>query len=100
MQAYQDMVYSIAARLTGNAAQAQDIAQDVFLKAYEHFDQLRDSPTAGGWLKSVTTNSCLNHLSRYRKRWRFFSEFQRDDEEDNDPIIDVAVPDTLFDDLA
>jgi len=100
MQAYQDMVYSIAARLTGNSAQAEDIAQDVFLKAYEHFGQLRDSPTAGGWLKTVTTNRCLNHLSRYRQRWRFFSEFQRDDEEDSDPVIDVAVPDTLFDDLA
>jgi RNA polymerase sigma-70 factor, ECF subfamily len=100
MQAYQDMVYSTAARLTGNPAQAQDIAQDVFLKAYEHFDQLRGSPTAGGWLKTVTTNSCLNHLSRYRRRWRFFSEFQRDDDEDSDPVIDVAVPDTLFDDLA
>jgi RNA polymerase sigma-70 factor, ECF subfamily len=100
MQAYQDMVYSTAARLTGNPAQAQDIAQDVFLKAYEHFEQLRESPTAGGWLKTVTTNLCLNHLSRYRKRWRFFSEFKRDDDEDHDPVIDIAVPDTLFEDLA
>jgi RNA polymerase sigma-70 factor (ECF subfamily) len=100
MQAYQDMVYSTAARMTGNPAQAQDIAQDVFLKAYEHFGSLRGSATAGGWLKTVTTNSCLNHLSRYRKRWRFFSELRRDDEEGDDPVIDVAVPDTLFEDLA
>jgi len=33
MQSYQDMVYSTAVRLVGNEAQAQDIAQDVFLKA-------------------------------------------------------------------
>jgi RNA polymerase sigma-70 factor (ECF subfamily) len=100
MQSYQDMVYSTAARIVANEAQAQDIAQDVFLKAYEHFDRIRSSPTAGGWLKTVTTNLSLNHLSRYRKRWRFFSEFQRDNDADESPEIEFAVPDTLFDDLA
>lgn len=100
MHSYQDMVYSTAARIVANEAQAQDIAQDVFLKAYEHFDRIRNSPTAGGWLKTVATNLSLNHLSRYRKRWRFFSEFKHDDESDDAPQIDVAVPDTLFEDLA
>ncbi|MGH8258602.1 MAG: RNA polymerase sigma factor [Steroidobacteraceae bacterium] len=74
MRAYQDMVFTTALRLTGNAAQAEDIAQDVFLRAYERFGQLRTSPTAGGWLKKVATHLTLNHLSRYRRRWRFFSE--------------------------
>jgi len=98
MRDYQDMVYSTAARLTGNATQAEDIAQDVFLKAYQHFDMLAVSPTAGGWLKTVTTNLSLNHLSRYRKRWRFFSELRRADA-DNDsaaPNIDFVAPDTFF----
>ena len=74
MRAYQDMVFSTAARLAGNDGQAEDIAQEVFLRAYEHFAHLRTSPTAGGWLKTVTTNLTLNYLSRYRKRWRLFSE--------------------------
>src|SRR3981081_2178933 len=43
MRAYQDMVFSTAARLAGNDAQAEDIAQDVFLRAYEHFGQLQTS---------------------------------------------------------
>jgi len=84
MHAYQDMVYSTAARLTGNDAQAEDIAQEVFLKAYENFASLATSPTAGGWLKTVTTNLTLNHLSRYRRRWRFFSELRREDEEEQE----------------
>jgi len=74
MRAYQDMVFSTAARLAGNDAQAEDISQEVFVKAYEHFDHLRGSETAGGWLKTVATNLSLNYLSRYRKRWRLFSE--------------------------
>ena len=50
MRDYQDMVFSTAARITGNATQAEDIAQEVFLKAFQHFDMLSASPTAGGWL--------------------------------------------------
>ena len=43
---YQDMVYTTAARLLGNDAQAEDIAQEVFVKAYERWDDLRESPAA------------------------------------------------------
>lgn len=98
MRNYQDMVYSTAARLTGNDAQAEDISQEVFLKAYEHFDNLQTSPSAGGWLKTVATNLSLNHLSRYRNRWKFFSEFKRDDAagEADAPEVEFAAPDTFF----
>jgi RNA polymerase sigma-70 factor (ECF subfamily) len=98
MHAYQDMVFSTAARLTGNEAQAEDISQEVFLKAHAHFDSLRTSPTAGGWLKTVATNLSLNHLSRYRNRWKFFSEFKRDDSaaESEAPEVEFAAPDTFF----
>lgn len=87
MSSYQDMVYGTAVRLLGNPAEAQDISQTVFLKAFEHFSELQGSPTAGGWLKTVTTNLCLNHLSRYRFRWRFFSELSSDDEK-GDSLLD------------
>jgi RNA polymerase sigma-70 factor (ECF subfamily) len=102
MRAYQDMVFSTAARLSGNDVQAQDIAQEVFLKAYENFAHLRSSPTAGGWLKTVTTNSTLNHLSRYRKRWRLFSQLRAApaDADGGEPQFEVPVPDTLLADLS
>jgi RNA polymerase sigma-70 factor (ECF subfamily) len=100
MRAYQDMVFSTAARLTGNDAQAADIAQEVFLRAYEHFSHLRTSETAGGWLKTVATNLTLNHLSRYRKRWRLFSEMKGDSsEEAADFEASLPRPDTLLADL-
>lgn len=100
MRAYQDMVFSTAARLTANDAQAEDIVQEVFLKAYEHFDQLRAGGSPGGWLKTVTTNLTLNFITRYRKRWRFFSELRRADEEDDGPEIEVEVPDSALDELS
>jgi RNA polymerase sigma-70 factor, ECF subfamily len=92
MRAYQDMVFSTAARITGNDAQGQDIAQDVFLKAYEDFDRLRDSPAAGGWLKTVARNLALNHVTRYRRRWRFFSELPGPSGDEDEGELPFALP--------
>jgi RNA polymerase sigma-70 factor (ECF subfamily) len=71
---HQDMVYATALRLLANPAEAEDVSQNVFLKAFQRYEHLRHSETAAGWLKAVTRNACLNHLTRYRARWRFFSE--------------------------
>ena len=91
MRAYQNMVFTVAMRLLGREADASDIAQEAFVKAYEHFDDLRNNPAAGGWLKRVCTNLALNHLSRYRARWRFFSElFTQDNPEAVDSLIEKA----------
>ena len=68
------MVFATAVRLLGNAADAEDAAQTVFLRAFQRFEEIGSSPAAAGWLKTTATNVCLNHLSRYRARWRFFSE--------------------------
>jgi RNA polymerase sigma-70 factor (ECF subfamily) len=101
MRAYQDMVFTTAARLAGSDAQAEDIAQEVFLRAFEHFSDLRASETAGGWLKTVATNLAINHWNRHRRRWRLFSELGTpSSDEDSGPQIDWEVPDTLLRDLA
>jgi len=99
MRAYQHMVFSTASRLTGDDRQAEDIAQEVFLRAYEHFDQLRTSSAAGGWLKTVATNLTLNYLTRHRKRWRLFSEL-RSAEDDSSAPEPMPQPDTLLADLS
>jgi len=97
MRNYQDMVYSTAVRLLGNDAHAEDISQEVFLKAYERFDDLSTSPTAGGWLKTVTTNLSINHLQRYRKRWSFFSDLvHRDSDGEDSSEVEFATPDGDF----
>jgi RNA polymerase sigma-70 factor (ECF subfamily) len=96
MRAYQDMVFSTAARLVGDERQAEDIAQEVFLKAYENFDQLRTSSSAGGWLKTVSRNLSLNHIFRYRRRWRMFSEMRREDSEEDETEVELAVPDDVI----
>ncbi len=89
MQNYQQMVYGTAYRLLVNDAEAQDITQEVFLRAHRHFAEIGISPTAGGWLKKVTTNLCLNHLSRYRARWTFFSDLLSHDSDERNFVDEI-----------
>ena len=99
MAKYQNMVFSTAMRLLANPVEAQDVAQEVFLKAYERFGELSQSPTVGGWLKTVATNMSLNHLTRYRSRWSFFSELVRSGETEESDPIEFAAPDTFEQDV-
>ena len=51
-------------------------------------------------MKTVARNLCLNHLTRYRARWRFFSEFSRDDDDRDDRVWDVPVQETTVGEAA
>jgi len=97
---YQDMVFSTAMRLVANQAEAEDISQETFLRAYERFGELADNPRAGGWLKTVAINLSLNHLSRYRARWSFFSELVQRDESGEEMPLHYAAPDDVEENLA
>lgn len=93
--AYQDMVFSTALRLLGNETEAQDVAQEAFVRAWNHWHELVGSATIGGWLKTVTRNLCLNHLQRYRARWKMFSDLGSEDDEGETREVDFAAPETL-----
>lgn len=99
MRTYQNMVFSTAARLSGNDAQAEDIAQEVFLRAHKRFDELRDNPRAAGWLKTVATNLTFTHLTRYRKRWVFFSQLQGADDSEHDPVLEFAADESVVENV-
>ena len=89
------MVFGTAVRLLGNPADAEDAAQTVFLRAFQRYDEVVPSPSAAGWLKTTTRNVCLNHLSRYRSRWRLFSEMGEEPGGDRPPFADGIASDVL-----
>jgi RNA polymerase sigma-70 factor, ECF subfamily len=82
---HQDMVYSTALRIVGSPQDAEDIAQNVFIKAYSDFKKLADNPQAGGWLRTLARNEGINHYNRYQKRWKFFSSFDKEDGDSFEP---------------
>jgi RNA polymerase sigma-70 factor (ECF subfamily) len=99
LRQYQDLVFSTAMRLLANRAEAEDVAQEVFLKAYARFGELEHSPTVAGWLRTVATNLSLNHLTRYRSRWSFFSELFSGGSEEHETIVEFPAPDNVEESL-
>ena len=64
MRAHERQVLGVALRLTGNLADAQDVAQEVFFRLHRSRASLREE--VGGWLYRVTVNACAD-LARRRK---------------------------------
>ena len=91
VRAHQDMVFATAVRLLGNPAEAEDVSQTVFLRAFERFQEIGTSDAAAAWLRTVTRNACLNHLSRYRSRWRLFSELRRANAAEDDEGFEATL---------
>ena len=59
---------------------AHDVAQEVFIKLYEHLDEFRFEAKLSTWLYRVASNLSLNYIrSKKRKSWiRFFSKDKED----------------------
>jgi RNA polymerase sigma-70 factor (ECF subfamily) len=66
-EAYQDKVYSIALRYSGDRAVALDIAQEIFLKLLSSIGEYRGNASFDTWLYRVVVNCCLDHRRRTRR---------------------------------
>lgn len=53
-------VFGLLYRMVGNAGDAQDLTQEVFLKAWLHRDQLRDAERATPWLLRIASNAAID----------------------------------------
>ncbi len=63
---YVKAMYNIATRMSGNKADADDIIQDAFIKAFTEIGKLKNDDAFGGWLKRIVINKCLD-LKKKRK---------------------------------
>ena len=51
-------------RIVGNVADAQDLTQEAFIKAFQRLDQLKDEQKAAHWLSRIATNTAIDFLRR------------------------------------
>ena len=65
---YERKVYALALKLTGNQADAEEIAQDVFLTIYQKLDTFRGESLLSSWIYRVTANAAFMKLRDRRKR--------------------------------
>jgi RNA polymerase sigma factor (sigma-70 family) len=64
---HQDAVFATAVRLLGNAADAEDTAQEAFLKAFRGLAGFRGDAKFSTWLYRITVNLCADHARRRRR---------------------------------
>jgi RNA polymerase sigma-70 factor, ECF subfamily len=64
---YLDQLYAAAMRMTRNPADAEDLLQETFTRAYASFGQFRPGTNLKAWLARILVNTCYTH---YRKRRR------------------------------
>jgi len=66
LMTYQKKVFLICLGFSRNASDAQDLAQDVFLKAYKSIGTLSELSAAKVWLFRIARNTCLNFRKKHR----------------------------------
>ncbi len=65
---YESAVFTVARRICGNDADAQDVLQDTFLEVCRSIGQYRGDGSLWGWIRQVTVSKALIHLRREKVR--------------------------------
>ena len=65
---YQRMIHSLCYRMTGSLADADDLAQETFISAYQHLAEFRDEARFSTWLYRIAVNQCLNWQKRQQRQ--------------------------------
>ena len=68
VRAHEKTVYNLALRMTGDAQDAEDMAQEAFLKAYRSLGDFRGESKFSVWLYRIVSNVCLDFLRRRSRR--------------------------------
>ncbi|MBA3976379.1 MAG: RNA polymerase sigma factor [Candidatus Solibacter sp.] len=67
VQSHLKRIFSIVYKILGNVEDAQDVTQEVFIRALQRREQLKDLEKAAHWLSRIASNAAIDHLRR-RKR--------------------------------
>ena len=94
VRAHEATVYHLALRQLGSREDAEDAAQEVFLKAYTGLQSFRGESRLSVWLYRVTNNVCIDLLRRRKETVSLSSE-----DSDGEPL-ELEIPDARFDPAA
>src|SRR5579859_4143175 len=71
---HQHAVYNLAYRMLGERGEAEDAAQETFLRAYAHLDRYDQERPFRTWLLSIASNHCIDRLRKRRLKWLSLDE--------------------------
>ena len=67
---HQRMVHSLTFRMTGSPADAEDLAQETFIRAYEQINSFNSGAKFSTWLYSIAIHACLNWRRNEARRFQ------------------------------
>jgi RNA polymerase sigma-70 factor (ECF subfamily) len=70
IQLYQGRIYRLVFRMLGDRAEAEDLAQEVFITVFKSIDGFRGDSKLSTWLYRVATNHCKNRIKYLQRRAR------------------------------
>jgi RNA polymerase sigma-70 factor (ECF subfamily) len=68
LELHRDRVYNITFRMLGNRAEAEDVAQEVFISVFKTIDHFREESKFSTWLYRVAVNHCKNRIKYLARR--------------------------------
>jgi len=71
VEKYKERVYFVAYRMTSNHADADDLSQEAFIKAYQSIGSFREKSSFFTWLYRITINITINHLKKFGRNRPF-----------------------------
>ncbi|HEX7503091.1 MAG TPA: sigma-70 family RNA polymerase sigma factor [Acidobacteriota bacterium] len=66
IEKYQRLVAAIVFRMVYNAADREELCQEVFLKIFKHIGQFQGGARVPAWIGRIASNTCINHLRKKR----------------------------------
>ena len=72
---YERQIYRVCYRFVENREDAMDLAQDVFVKAFEHLPTFRRESSLKTWLYRIAINHCLNHVKKHSQEFVEVTEY-------------------------
>ncbi|NRA92219.1 MAG: sigma-70 family RNA polymerase sigma factor [Psychroserpens sp.] len=64
---YKDLVFTLALRMLKNREEAEEVAQDTFIKAFRKLDKFKGDSKFSTWIYRVAYNTCLDRIKKNRK---------------------------------
>ncbi len=90
LMAYKESVFRICLGFSKNPWDAEDLTQDVYLKAFQKIGSLRDSRLMRQWLFRIAKNTCLDHSRKILINHMFKLQSRSESEEGKTPEAEVA----------
>ena len=93
MRRYERLIHSVCLRMLGNRADAEDVSQEVLVKAFSAMESFEGRSTFKTWLMRITTNTCITMQTKRRRQGELLTEFKGEQHGAGTTSLDTAAHD-------